>query len=382
MSGGYRMSDEIYMQRALSLAERGAGHVSPNPMVGAVIVKDGKIIGEGWHEKYGGLHAERNALADCRRRGEDPAGACIYVTLEPCCHHGKTPPCTDAIMEAGISRVVTGSDDPNPLVAGKGLQILRDHGIKVVSGVLKAQCDRLNRVFFHYITCHTPYVVMKYAMTMDGKIAAYTGASQWITGEAARKNVHKDRNRYTAIMVGIGTVLADDPLLTCRIDGGRNPVRVICDTHLQIPLSARIVTTAAEVPTIIAAGITYDPEMAVKTSALKSAGCQVIFIPIGEDGHLSLPALMQELGSRGIDSILLEGGSRLNWAVLSAGQVHLVQAYIAPKLLGGETARSPIGGQGYPDPQRCIHLAPPAIQTIDGDILLESEVILPCLQES
>ena len=171
-------------------------------------------------------------------------------------------------------------------------------------------------------------------------------------------------------------------MLTYRIDGRRNPVRVICDTHLQIPLSARIVTTAAEVPTIIAAGITYDPEMAVKTSALKSAGCQVIFIPIGEDGHLSLPALMQELGSRGIDSILLEGGSRLNWAVLSAGQVHLVQAYIAPKLLGGETARSPIGGQGYPDPQRCIHLAPPSIQTIDGDILLESEVILPCLQES
>ena len=376
------MSDETYMQLALSLAEKGAGHVSPNPLVGAVIVKDGKIIGEGWHAKYGGLHAERNALADCRKRGEDPAGASIYVTLEPCCHHGKTPPCTEAIIEAGISRVVTGSDDPNPLVAGKGLQILRDHGIEVVSGVLKAQCDRLNRVFFHYITSHTPYVVMKYAMTMDGKIAAYTGASQWITGEAARKNVQNDRNRYTAIMVGIGTVLADDPLLTCRIPGGRNPVRIICDTHLQIPLSARIVTTAAEIPTILTAGITEDPATAEKATLLESAGCQVIFVPIGEDGHLSLPALMKELGQRGIDSILLEGGSRLNWAALSSGQVHLVQAYVAPKLLGGETARSPIGGQGFPDPQSCVHLTPPSIQTFDGDFLLESEVILPCSQES
>ena len=381
MSGGYRMSDETYMQRAVSLAERGAGHVSPNPMVGAVIVKDGKIIGEGWHEKYGGLHAERNALADCRRRGEDPAGASIYVTLEPCCHHGKTPPCTDAIMEAGISRVVTGSDDPNPLVAGKGLQILRDHGIKVVSGVLKAQCDRLNRVFFHYITCHTPYVVMKYAMTMDGKIAAYTGASQWITEEAARKNVHKDRNRYTAIMVGIGTVLADDPMLTCRIEGGRNPIRIICDTRLQIPLSARVVQTAEEIPTIIAAGSQDDPAISEKAAALRSAGCQVIFLPTGEDGHLFLPALMEELGNGGIDSILLEGGSCLNWAALSSGQVHLVQTYIAPKVLGGETARGPIGGQGFPDPQSCVHLASPSMQTFDGDILLESEVILPCSQE-
>ena len=166
------MSAETYMALALSLAEKGAGRVSPNPMVGAVIVKKGRIIGEGWHQRYGGLHAERDALADCRNRGEDPAGAEMYVTLEPCCHYGKTPPCTEAIIDAGITRVITGSDDPNPLVAGKGLQILREHGIDVKSNVLKDRCDRLNRVFFHYITHHTPYVVMKYAMTMDGKIAA------------------------------------------------------------------------------------------------------------------------------------------------------------------------------------------------------------------
>ena len=382
VSGGIQMSAETYMALALSLAEKGAGRVSPNPMVGAVIVKKGRIIGEGWHQRYGGLHAERNALADCRNRGEDPAGAEMYVTLEPCCHYGKTLPCTEAIIDAGITRVITGSDDPNPLVAGKGLQILREHGIDVKSNVLKDRCDRLNRVFFHYITHHTPYVVMKYAMTMDGKIAAYTGASQWITGEAARKNVQKDRNRYSAIMAGIGTVLADDPLLTCRIEGGRNPVRIICDTHLRIPLSARLVQTAAEIPTILAAGITEDPAIAEKAAALKSAGCQVMFIPTGEDGHLFLPALMQELGKIGIDSILLEGGSRLNWAALSSGLVHLVQSYIAPKLLGGETARSPVGGQGFPDPQACIHLAPPSVQNFGGDILLESEVILSCSQES
>lgn len=377
--------DEKYMELALSLAEKGAGHVSPNPMVGAVIVKEGRIIGKGWHRQYGGLHAERNALADCKSRGEDPRGASLYVTLEPCCHHGKTPPCTDAIIEAGIARVVTGSDDPNPLVAGKGLQILRDHGIYVVSGVLKDQCDRLNRVFFHYITHHTPYVVMKYAMTMDGRIAAYTGRSQWITGETARQNVHKDRNCYTAIMAGIGTVLADDPLLTCRMEGGRNPVRIICDTHFRTPLSSRLVQTAKDVPTIIA-GVeeaqTDETQIRARAAALSSAGCRILFTPAGQDGHLNLPLLMQALGDQGIDSILLEGGSRLNWSALSSGIVHLVQAYVAPKILGGETARGPVGGQGFPDPESCVHLSPPKIRTFGQDILLESEVMIPCSQES
>ena len=348
------MSDEKYMELALSLAERGAGRVSPNPMVGAVIVKNGRIIGEGWHARYGGLHAERNALADCEKLGENPKGATIYVTLEPCCHHGKTPPCTDALIAAGIARVVIGSEDPNPLVAGKGIRQLREAGIEVSSGVLKESCDRLNRVFFHYIAHHTPYVVMKYAMTMDGKIAAYTGNSRWITGEAARQNVHRDRNRYTAIMAGIGTVLADDPLLTCRIPEGKNPTRIIADTHLQIPLDAQIVKTAREVPTILAVGIrdTSAPDAQTETDSkvttLQEAGCQILFIPTDEDGHLHLPSLMEKLGSMGIDSILLEGGSRLNWSALSAGQVHLLQAYLAPKLLGGDTARGPIGGIGYP----------------------------------
>lgn len=367
-------TDESYMKLALQLARKGEGHVSPNPLVGAVIVKDGAVIGQGWHQVCGGLHAERNALASCNK---DPFGATLYVTLEPCCHFGKTPPCTDAIMERGIRRVVAGSDDPNPLVSGKGFEILRSHGIEVKTHVLKEECDALNQVFFHYIKTKTPYVIMKYAMTMDGKIAAYTGQSRWITGDEARQNVHRDRNRYTAIMVGIGTVLKDDPLLTCRIPGGRDPIRMICDTHLRTPLMAKLVTSAHQTPTLIAT-CEEDP---ARHKPYETAGCRIITVSKGEDGHLDLPQLMKILGEEGIDSILLEGGSQLNWAALKSGIVRKVQAYIAPKLLGGDTARSPIGGLGVPCPDQGFHLSPPKIQTFGDDILLESEV-LSCSQES
>ena len=207
------MNDMDYMRLALELADRGRGWTNPNPMVGAVIVKNGRVIGEGYHHRCGGLHAEREAFAACTG---SPAGATMYVTLEPCCHHGRQPPCTEAILESGISRVVVGSGDPNPLVAGKGLEFLRAHGVEVETGVLQKECDALNHVFFHYIRIKRPYVVMKYAMTIDGKIATRTGASRWITGEEARRWVHQDHHRYTAIMAGVGTVLADDPLLTCR----------------------------------------------------------------------------------------------------------------------------------------------------------------------
>ena len=248
------MTDEQYMRRAIELAKRGMGYTSPNPMVGAVIVKDGRIIGEGWHERYGELHAERNALKHCK---ESPRGADMYVTLEPCCHHGKQPPCVEAVIEAGIKRVYVGSDDPNPLVAGGGIKILKEHGIEVVTQVLKDECDRLNEVFFYFIQTRRPYVAMKYAMTMDGKIATYSGLSKWITGEKAREHVQNLRHRYKAIMAGIGTVLADDPLLTCRIEGGVNPIRIICDTHLKLPLESQIVNTAKEVPTIVAVSERY-----------------------------------------------------------------------------------------------------------------------------
>ena len=247
----------------------------------------------------------------------------MYVTLEPCCHQGRQPPCTDAILEAGIARVVVGSDDPNPLVAGKGIDILRRAGVEVETGVLKAECDALNYVFFHYITTGLPYVVMKYAMTLDGKIATCSGKSKWITGEAAREQVHRDRSRYRAIMAGVGTVLADDPMLNCRIEGGRDPVRVICDSHLRTPLTSRIVATAREIPTILAT-VSADKEAAAPYEA---AGCRVWTLP-ERGGRPDLTELMRRLGAEGIDSVLLEGGGTLNWTALESGIVNRVQAYI------------------------------------------------------
>lgn len=358
------MDDVAYMRQAVALARRGTGWTAPNPLVGAVVVKDGKVIGRGYHARCGGLHAERAALADCT---VSPRGATMYVTLEPCCHQGRQPPCTDAILAAGIARVVVGSDDPNPLVAGKGLEILRRGGVEVVSGVLREACDALNSVFFHFIRTKRPYVVMKYAMTMDGKIATRTGASRWITGEAARRRVHRDRHRYTAIMAGVGTVLADDPMLNCRIKGGKNPVRIICDTHLRTPLTSQIVRTAGEIPTILATCAEpslYGPYL--------DAHCQVWTLP-ERDGHVDLDALMDRLGSAGIDSVLLEGGGTLNWAALESGIVQRVQAYVAPKLFGGD-AKSPVEGQGVALPDQAVALKNTRISRVGEDILLESEV--------
>ena len=361
-----RTTDEQYMALALDLARKGAGWTSPNPMVGAVIVKDGQVIGQGYHAKCGDLHAERAALANCQG---DPAGATIYVTLEPCCHHGRQPPCTDAILEAGITRVVVGSGDPNPLVAGKGLDILRSHGVAVTEGVLDAECKALNDVFFHYIQTGRPYVVLKYAMTLDGKIAAYTGASQWITGEAARNHVQQQRHRYRGIMVGVGTVLTDNPRLTCRLPGGRSPTRIICDTHLRTPLNANVVTTARETPTILATCCT-DPE---RQRPYEAAGCQVLCVE-EQDGHVNLPQLMERLGEMQLDSILLEGGGTLNWAALESGIVQKVQAYVAPKLLGGRTAKTPVEGTGVPTPDQAFFLRNSRITQLGEDFLIESEV--------
>ncbi|MBQ9622147.1 MAG: bifunctional diaminohydroxyphosphoribosylaminopyrimidine deaminase/5-amino-6-(5-phosphoribosylamino)uracil reductase RibD, partial [Treponema sp.] len=249
------------MLRAIELAWLGEGRTNPNPLVGAVIVKNGRIIGEGWHRVYGDLHAEREALKNCADRGENPMGADIFVTLEPCCHFGKQPPCTQALLEAGISRVFVGSRDPNPLVHGKGNAFLRENGIEVTEDFLKAECDKLNPVFFHYIQTKTPFVALKFAMTLDGKIATKTGESKWISNEKSREYAHKLRNRYSGIMAGIGTVLKDDPTLNCRLTDengnltGRNPVRIICDSNLRLPLESRIVKTAGEIQTIAACAV-------------------------------------------------------------------------------------------------------------------------------
>lgn len=362
-------NDEEYMRRALMLAENGIGYTAPNPCVGAVIVKDGRVIGEGWHRKYGDLHAERDALASCR---ESPAGATMYVTLEPCCHYGKQPPCVDAIIEAGIRRVVVGSDDPNPLVNGRGIAILKEHGIDVTEHVLKDECDRLNESFFHFIRTGRPYVVMKYAMTMDGKIATYTGASKWITREDARASVAELRHRLTAIMVGVGTVIADDPLLTCRMEGGKDPIRIICDTHLRTPLEARVVQTAASVPTILATCCRDE----ARIRQYENKDCRVLKAN-EHGGHVDLNDLMTLLGRQKIDSILLEGGGTLNAAALSCGIVQKLEAYIAPKLFGGSMAKTPIEGTGVPDPSQAILLANSRVTRLGDDLLIESEVVYP-----
>lgn len=358
--------DEFYMRRALELARKGEGYVNPNPMVGAVLVKNGNIIGEGYHQRYGELHAERNALKNCT---ESPEGAELYVTLEPCCHYGKTPPCTEAIIENGIGRVIVGSPDCNPLVAGKGIRILREAGISVTEGVLQKECDDLNRVFFHFMKTGLPFVTMKYAMTLDGKIAAYTGASKWITGEAARARVHEDRGRFMGIMAGVGTVLADNPLLTCRLEGKKSPVRIICDTHLRTPLASALVETAHEVPVILATACQDE----AKKRVFRDAGCEVLEIPKSEEG-IDLKILMRRLGERKIDSVLLEGGGTLNYAALKSGIVDRVQAYVAPKLFGGAEAKTPVEGKGIGMPEEAFRLLNAEVIPIGEDFLIEGDL--------
>lgn len=367
------MAEEIFMKRAIALARRGYGWVNPNPLVGAVLVKDGVVIGEGWHEKYGGLHAERNAFANCR---EDAKGATLYVTLEPCCHTGKTPPCTEAILEHQVKRVVIGSDDPNPLVAGKGIQTLKEHGVEVVTGFLKEECDALNPVFFHYMKTRTPYVTMKYAMTMDGKIATYTGASKWITGEAAREHVQRERHGNMAIMAGVGTILADNPHLNCRLQGGKNPARIICDTNLRTPEDAYVVTSAKKQRTILATCCTDEK----RRKKYEKEGCELLLVERTEQG-IDVRELMKQLGDMGIDSILLEGGANLNWSMLEAGLVQKVQAYIAPKLFGSQEAKGPVGGIGVTVLNDAFFLKNTTIEKIGEDFLLESEVDTSCLPE-
>lgn len=362
---GAEKMNEKYMKRAIELALKGTGYVNPNPLVGAVIVKNNKIIGEGWHKKYGCLHAERDAFKNLTENAE---GADMYVTLEPCCHYGKQPPCTEAIVEHNIKRVFVGSSDPNPLVAGKGIKYLREHGIEVIENVLKEECDEINKVFFHYITTKTPYVVMKYAMTADGKIACTSGKSKWITGEKARENVQQTRKALSAIMVGIGTVITDNPLLTCRIEEGVNPIRIICDSSLKIPLESNIVKTATGVKTIIA----YCNENTEKKAELEKAGCKLLKTN-SLNGKVDLKELMKALGEMQIDSVLVEGGGELNYSILQNGIVNKLQVYIAPKIFGGKNAKSPVGGEGVLEPVGAFKFCKPKVKFIDNDLLLEFE---------
>lgn len=344
MTGSYpeeqQKLDRMYMERALLLAAKGRGTTTPNPMVGAVIVKEGRVIGEGYHIRAGEGHAEVNAFKNAT---EDVAGATMYVTLEPCSHYGKTPPCADRIIEKGIGRVVVAAMDPNPLVAGRGIQKIRDAGIPVTTGVLEAASVRLNEVFMKYIVTGKPFVLLKAAMSLDGKIATAEGESQWISCETSRKEVHRLRHELTAVMVGIGTVLADDPMLNCRIAGSRQPKRIIVDSHLAIPEDLKLVRSAGEYPLIIATLETSDSQ---KKDRLKARGAEILEIQADGGGHVDLQQLMAVLGGMKIDSILLEGGGRLAEGALKAGIVDKVQFYIAPMLIGGAAAKTPVEGDG------------------------------------
>ncbi len=370
------MNDRDYMARAIELAKKGIGAVNPNPLVGAVIVKNGKIIGEGFHARYGDLHAERNAIKNLTGSAK---GATIYVTLEPCCHHGKQPPCTDAIIENGISRVVIGSRDPNPLVSGKGAKILREKGITVEEDFMREECDALNPVFFHYIMTKTPYVAAKYAMTADGKIAAASGQSKWITSKESRALVQVMRYEYSAIMAGIGTVMADDPMLNVRIPEKRSPIRVICDSRLRISTDSKIVQSSKQYKTIIAC--IYTEEDFSKESALKKKkeelekfGAEVLSVS-EKNGHIDLKELMKKLGEKNIDSVLIEGGGELNFNAFKEQIVNEAKVFVAPKIFGGRRSKTPVEGEGVMYPSQAFMMKLTGTQLIGGDVLLTYKVL-------
>jgi len=354
------------MQHALDLAARGAGYTNPNPLVGAVIVKDGTLIAGGYHHFCGGDHAEVDALKNCT---EDPSGATMYVTLEPCSHFGRTPPCADAIVRSGIKKVIVGSCDPNPLVAGRGIAILRDNGIEVEYGVLESECQKLNEIFFTYITRRSPFCIMKCAMTLDGKIATVTGDSRWVTNEESRNHVHTLRQRCAAVMTGIGTVLADDPSLTTRLAQGcgRDALRVIVDSRARLPLNARVLTQQSDAQTLVAvSGLADDSAL----RALERAGARVV-VCSDADGRVDLAALMKALGEMQIDSVLLEGGGTLNYAALESGIVDKVMVFIAPKIVGGSSAMTPVGGKGITLMKDAMTLHRVEYHRFSGDIMVE-----------
>lgn len=355
--------DEYYMRQALTIAQYASGRTSPNPLVGAVIVNDGRIVGQGWHRKAGTPHAEIHALAQAGNLAKD---ATVYVTLEPCSHYGRTGPCADALIQAGVKKVVSAMTDPNPEVSGTGLAKLRAAGIEVVEGILASEAAKLNEVFIKWIVTGMPFGVLKTAMSLDGKIAAYTGHSKWITGSAARERVHKLRDMYDGILVGIGTVLTDNPELTTRLpQGGKNPVRIVVDSLARTPLTAKVVTDS-QAPTIIAVSSSAPTE---RVTALRKKGVEVLVLeqtPVG----INLRHLFKLLGERRIISVLVEGGGAINASVLAANLIDKVCCFIAPKILGGKTAPSPVGGTGIPVADQAILLEETTAEPIGNDILI------------
>lgn len=339
--------DEKFMARALALAEKGRGSVEPNPVVGCVLVREGKVVAEGFHERFGGPHAEVRAL---EAAGEQAAGATMYVNLEPCCHQGKTPPCVAAIVRAGVRRVVIAYRDPNPLVAGKGIEALKQHGVVVRVGVLEEQARRVNAPYLKLITRGIPYVHAKWAMSMDGKIATVTRRSKWISSEASRAAAHAMRGRMDAIIVGINTVFMDDPLLTARPPGPRTPVRIVLDSMARLPGGARVLQTLESGPVLLAVGPDAPAE---RVDALEKMGCECLRLT-QRDRCVRALELLRRLGERQMTNVLVEGGAEVLGSFFRSGEVDEVHVFLAPKVLGGASALTAVAGPGFPE----LHSAP------------------------
>ncbi len=356
-------NDELWMRRALDLAEQGRGCVEPNPLVGAVIVRDGKEVGVGWHQKFGGPHAEVHALLQA---GTAARGGTLYVTLEPCCHHGKTPPCTDALIAAGITRIVAALQDPFPQVAGRSAALLRAAGIAIEFGVAAREAQRQNAPYLKLLATGRPYVHAKWAMSLDGKIASKTGDSKWISNETSRRRVHELRGKMDGILVGIGTALADDPLLTARPPGPRIACRVILDSRARLPATSKLVRTATDVPTLIAVNSLYQPS----ARHLSAARCEVLPLPPDEDGKPDVLKLLDELGRRRWTNVLVEGGSAVLGSLFDRQAVDEIHVFVAPKLIGNDRAKSPVGGVGFEKLLDCHGWRTEAIENLDGDAYL------------
>lgn len=357
------MDDRYWMRRALRLAEKGRGRTSPNPMVGAILVKAGERVGEGFHAKAGEAHAEIIAL---QKAGENAREATLYLSLEPCIHFGRTPPCAPKVIEAGLKRVVIGMEDPNPLVRGKGIEMLRQAGLEVQTGILEEECRRLNEAFGKYALKKEPFVILKIAASLDGKVATRNGESKWITGESSRRLVHQIRDQVDGILVGIGTVLKDDPMLTARTKGGRDPYRVILDSRLRIPEKARVIDQNPE-KTILAT-----TELAPKERVewFEKRGVKVLVLD-SLDGRVNLTSLLSRLGEMEIMSLLVEGGSEVNGSFLNQGLFDKVLLFFSPKFLGGNQAPGIFGGKGIDKLEEALCLSKLKIKKVGEDILLE-----------
>jgi len=364
-------TDHVHLARAVELAGNGRGRTSPNPMVGAVVVRDGTVLGEGFHTAHGEPHAEREALAACG--DADTAGATLYVSLEPCCHQGRTPPCTDAILEAGIARVVVGSDDPTEKAAGRGLGILRDEGVEIViaDGELAARARLLNQPFRKHARSGVPWVLFKSAMTLDGKVATRTGDSKWISGEDSRRVAHRWRAECDAVACGIGTALADDPLLTARIENvHRQPGRIVFDSEARLPLDSALLRSAPELPLTV---VVSRAAARRATDGLEAAGADVI-VATGENEPARVKNALVQLGASGVTSILLEGGPHLAGAFLDAGEVDEIRLFVAPVVVGGSAARDPLEGEGVERIAEAARALTLECQRVADDVLISARM--------